>query len=142
MKKVFVSGCFDLLHSGHVMFLHEAAALGELYVGVGSDETVKQLKGQYPICTAQERQFIIRALRDVHDCLINSGSGRLDFQAELQQIKPDIFVVNQDGDTPEKRRLCLELGIEYLVKERKPFADLPARSTTGIKEEIRDDVNI
>lgn len=137
MKKVFVSGCFDLLHSGHVMFLHEAAALGELYVGLGSDETVKQLKGKYPFCTEKERQFIIKALRDVHDCLINSGSGLLDFKTELQKIKPDIFVVNQDGDTPEKRRLCEGLGIEYLVKERKPFSDLPPRSTTKIKEEIK-----
>jgi len=43
MKKVFVSGCFDLLHSGHVAFFEEAAKLGELYVGIGSDNTINNL---------------------------------------------------------------------------------------------------
>lgn len=37
-KKVFVSGCYDMLHSGHVAFFEEAATLGDLYVGLGSDE--------------------------------------------------------------------------------------------------------
>jgi len=48
-KKVFVSGCFDLLHSGHVEFFQRAAAYGdELYVALGSDKTVFDLKGRPP----------------------------------------------------------------------------------------------
>ena len=39
-KKVFVSGCYDMLHSGHVAFFEEASKLGELYVGIGSDATI------------------------------------------------------------------------------------------------------
>ena len=39
-KKVLVSGCYDMLHSGHVAFFEEAATLGELYVGIGSDKTI------------------------------------------------------------------------------------------------------
>ena len=39
-KKVFVSGCYDLLHSGHVEFFRQAAAYGDLYVGIGSDDTL------------------------------------------------------------------------------------------------------
>ena len=35
-KKVFVSGCYDLLHSGHVEFFRQAAEYGDLYVGIGS----------------------------------------------------------------------------------------------------------
>ena len=42
--KVFVSGCFDLLHSGHIKFLTEAAKYGDLYVSVGSDKTINELK--------------------------------------------------------------------------------------------------
>ncbi|MHB9141732.1 MAG: adenylyltransferase/cytidyltransferase family protein, partial [Paludibacter sp.] len=38
-KKVFVSGCYDMLHSGHVAFFEEAAQHGDLYVGIGSDNT-------------------------------------------------------------------------------------------------------
>ena len=40
-KKVFVSGCYDLLHSGHVEFFRQAAQYGDLYVGIGSDNTTR-----------------------------------------------------------------------------------------------------
>ncbi|MBP3613309.1 MAG: adenylyltransferase/cytidyltransferase family protein, partial [Bacteroidaceae bacterium] len=43
-KKVFVSGCYDMLHSGHVAFFKEAATYGDLYVGIGSDATIRELK--------------------------------------------------------------------------------------------------
>ena len=43
-KKVFVSGCYDLLHSGHVEFFRQAAAYGDLYVGIGSDDTILKYK--------------------------------------------------------------------------------------------------
>ena len=48
-KKVFVTGCFDMLHSGHIAFFEDAAKYGDVYVGLGSDETVYGLKGRYPI---------------------------------------------------------------------------------------------
>jgi cytidyltransferase-like protein len=51
MKKVFVSGCFDLLHSGHIRFLEEAASYGDVYVALGSDRTVAELKGRPPVNT-------------------------------------------------------------------------------------------
>ena len=54
-KKVFVSGCFDMLHSGHAAFFEEAAQLGDLYVGIGSDRTIFSLKGRKSINTEQER---------------------------------------------------------------------------------------
>ena len=74
-KKVFVSGCFDLLHSGHIAFLETAANYGDLYVCIGSDKTVYDLKGRYPIITQQERKYMLQALRCVHTCKINKGSG-------------------------------------------------------------------
>ena len=43
MKKVFVSGCYDMLHSGHVAFFKEASQYGELHVGIGSDRTIAEL---------------------------------------------------------------------------------------------------
>src|SRR5688572_30488854 len=50
-KRVFVSGCFDMLHSGHVAFLQTAASYGDLYVALGSDATVYGLKGRLPVNT-------------------------------------------------------------------------------------------
>lgn len=136
-KKVFVSGCYDMLHSGHVAFFQEAATLGELYVGLGSDETVFNLKGRRTINTNSERLFMVKSIRHVQDAWINSGSGLMDFEKEIRELKPNIFFVNEDGYTPDKQSLCQELGIELLVSKRVPVPGLPARSTTALRSECR-----
>jgi cytidyltransferase-like protein len=132
-KKVFVSGCFDLLHSGHVAFFRDAARYGDVYVALGSDQTIYSLKGRPTVNDEQERLFMVKSVVWVKDAFISRGSGLLDFEAELREMQPDYFVVNFDGDTPEKRQLCLELGIEYVVLERKPYAGLAGRSTTALR---------
>ncbi len=133
-RKVFVSGSFDLLHSGHIAFLQEAAAYGDLYVALGSDATIYRLKGRVPINTEQERLFLMRAVSSVKEAFISSGSGILDFEPELRRLKPDVFVVNEDGNVPEKVALCRELGIEYVVLKRQPQTGLPARSSTALRQ--------
>ena len=134
-KKVFVTGCFDMLHSGHVEFFTEAAKYGDVYVGLGSDETVYNLKGQYPVTNHDERKFMIDALACVKECVVNSGSGIMDFIHEIKAINPDIFIVNEDGNTPAKEELSKEMGIEYIVLKRTPHAHLPVRSTTSLRDE-------
>jgi cytidyltransferase-like protein len=134
-KKVFVSGCFDMLHSGHVAFLTEAAEYGDLHVCLGSDENVRFLKGQYPVCTQDERRYMIEALACVTECRVSTGWGMMDFQKDLEQIRPEVFVVNEDGNTPAKAELCTKLGISYVVLRRIPHANLPARSTTALRTE-------
>ena len=117
-KKVFVTGCFDMLHSGHVAFFQEAAQYGDVYVGLGSDETVSHLKGRFPVNNQDERKYMIDALACVKECIINSGSGIMDFVKEIETIRPDIFIVNEDGNTPAKEELSRQLGVEYLVLKR------------------------
>jgi cytidyltransferase-like protein len=134
-KKVFVSGCFDMLHSGHVRFLEEAAGYGAVYVGLGSDETIRDLKGRTPVNTQSERKYLLEALRHVKACHVNSGSGILDFLAEFKRVSPDILIVNEDGNTPAKARLCRQMGVKYVVLKRLPQANLPARSTTSLRKE-------
>ena len=136
-KKVFVSGCFDMLHSGHVRFLEEAASHGDVYVALGSDQTVLELKGRAPVTSQSERKYMLEALKHVQACLISSGSGLMDFVSELKRVKPDIFLVNEDGNTPAKADLCARLGIKYLVSKRLPQTNLPARSTTSLRKECR-----
>lgn len=133
-KKVFVTGCYDLLHSGHVEFFREAAQYGDLYVALGSDKTVFGLKGRTPVNSEQERLFMVKAVSYVHDAFISQGSGIMDFETELRAMRPEIFVVNADGNMPEKEQLCQALGIEYVVLERKPHAGLIPRSTTDLRE--------
>ena len=136
-KKIFVSGCYDMLHSGHVAFFHEASTLGDLYVGLGSDETVYNLKGRKTINTNKERLFMVKSIRFVKDAWINTGSGLMDFEEEIRALKPDVFFVNEDGFTPAKQALCNETGIELLVSKRIPASGLPTRSTTSLRSECR-----
>ena len=132
-KKVFVSGCFDMLHSGHVAFLKEAAEYGEVHVGLGSDKTLKELKGREPVNSEDERAYMLSALSCVHKVLVNSGGGLLDFLEDIRVLNPDIYIVNEDGHTPEKENLCREMNIEYKVLKRIPHANLPVRSSTSLR---------
>jgi cytidyltransferase-like protein len=133
-KKVFVSGCYDMLHSGHVAFFEEAAQYGDLYVGIGSDSTIYELKARKTVNPENERLYMVKSLKAVKDAWINSGSGLLDFEEDLEKQQPNIFFVNTDGHTPLKEELCNRLGIKYIVSERKPHADLPTRSTTALRK--------
>ena len=108
MKKVFVSGCYDLLHSGHVEFFQQAAEYGELYVGIGSDATIIENKHHRPMFPEQERLFMVRAVRYVKDAFINDGHGVMDFVGTVERLRPDVFVVNSDGGSDEKREFCRE----------------------------------
>ena len=136
MKKVFVSGCYDLLHSGHIQFFKKAAEYGKLYVSIGSDKTVQELKGKASIYSEKERLFMVAAIKYVHRAFVARGSGQLDFKKEIEKIKPDIFVVNKDGDREEKRKYIKSLGIKYIVLKRTSYKKLPTRSTTGIFKKL------
>jgi cytidyltransferase-like protein len=135
-KKVFVSGCFDLLHSGHVNFLEIASKYGDLYVSVGSDKTIINLKNKKPIYNEKERLYIIKSISFVKDAFIGSGSGKLDFIKEFKNIKPDIFIVNEDGNCEEKRKLCKKYNVEYIVLKRFNNLNIPLRSTSDIIKNI------
>ena len=135
MKKVFVSGCYDMLHSGHVAFFQEAAQYGDLFVGIGSDQTISDLKARKTIHTDKERLYMVKALKVVKDAWINSGSGILDFEEEIKRLQPDVFFVNSDGHSPLKEQFCKELGIEYVVSKRIPHSGLPTRSSTALRKE-------
>lgn len=133
MTKVFCSGCFDMLHSGHVAFFEEAAEHGDLYIGIGSDRTLMELKGRTPVCSEEERLYMVKSIRFVKDAWISSGTGLMDFEPELRALRPDVFFVNEDGHNFAKKELCDELGIAYRVSRRKPHGELPVRSTTSLR---------
>ncbi len=144
MVKVFVSGCFDLLHSGHIEFLREAAELGDVYVALGADETIKRLKNKTPVFFEQERKSILEALSCVHQVFISPTPDttepavlKMDFVPVLDAVNPDIFFVNVDGDTPEKRALMQERNIQYVIANRVPGQGMPVRSTTSVCTSIR-----
>lgn len=136
-KKVFVSGCYDLLHSGHVEFFKQASQFGDLYVGIGSDSTYLEYKHRKPMFPQEERLFMVRNIKAVKEAYINEGSGVIDFLPTLDLVQPDIFVVNADGGSEEKRQLCEERGIQYIELERTPHKGLQARSSSSLKAEMQ-----
>ena len=136
-KTVMVSGCFDLLHAGHIAFFKTASQYGKLHVFLGRDENLKQLKGKAPYFSQEERKYMVGAVRFVEKAHIASGMGMLDFADDMRALKPDYFVVNSDGFTPGKKQLCDELGVELVVLERIPEDGLPARSSSDSKKELK-----
>lgn len=138
-KKVFVSGCYDLLHSGHIEFFKQASQYGELYVGIGSDATYLEYKHRKPMFPEEERLFMVQSIKYVKQAYINSGSGVIDFIPTLDIVKPDILVVNTEGGSEEKRRLCNERGIEYIELQRTPAQGLQARSSSSLKAQLSKD---
>ena len=133
-KRVVVTGCFDWFHSGHVRFFEEASALGDLYVVVGHDANIELLKGEgHPLLSQSERVYMVHSVRCVHQAMISSGHGWMDAEPEIAFIKPHFYVVNEDGDKPEKKAFCAANGIDYVVLKRIPKEGLPRRESTLLR---------
>ncbi len=133
-KRVIVTGCFDWLHSGHVRFFEESSQLGDLYVAVGHDQNIRLLKGVgHPLFSLDERLYMVQSIRYVRQALVTSGHGWMDAEPEIELIKPDIYVVNEDGDVPEKRAFCAKHGMEYVVLKRAPKQGLPQRESKVLR---------
>ena len=142
--RVFVSGCYDLLHSGHVEFFQQASQFGDLYVGIGSDATYLEYKHRKPMFPQEERLFMVKNIKAVKEAYINEGRGVIDFLPTLDLVKPDIFVVNAEGGSDVKRQLCEERGIQYIELQRTPHAGLEARSSSSLKAALstqQEDIN-
>lgn len=133
-KKVVGTGCYDWFHSGHVRFFEEASAHGDLYICLGSDANVRLLKGEgHPLLGEEERRYLVGSIKFVKQALIATGSGWVDADPEIRRLKPDIYVVNEDGDKGGKREYCEKMGLEYLVLKRRPAPGLPSRRSTDLR---------
>ncbi len=108
---VLANGCFDLLHVGHIRYLHGAKALGgKLVVAINSDESVRGLKGEgRPLMPEDERAEIIAALADVDAVVIFSEP---DVRAIIREIRPDVQTKGTDYtiETVPEGDLVRELG--------------------------------
>ena len=132
-KTVLVTGYFDLLHSGHVRFLEEAAKYGRVIVSLGSDSNSIESKGKAPVCSENERKYMLESVRFVSEVHISPAIGPLSFVPHLESIRPERFVINTDGDTKEKHEKCEAMGIIYTVLERLPKQDFTPRSSTDMR---------
>jgi cytidyltransferase-like protein len=136
-KKVLVSGCYDLLHAGHIAFFKTASQYGQLYVSVGKDDNLFRLKGKKPYFSQEERVYMVGAVKYVTEAFVATGDGMLDFVEDLKRIKPDYFVVNSDGFTEGKKLICEQNNVRLIVLERIPEDGLPARSSSQSKKDLK-----
>ncbi len=135
-KTVVTNGCFDILHKGHLSYLHEAKRHGDkLIVGINSDLSVKKLKGNgRPIYSQEDRCFCLACLEFVDLVVLFNDVRCINF---LSTIKPDIYIKGQDYsldtiDTGERRAL------EKIGSKIEFIPLLKGYSTSGIINKIKN----
>lgn len=139
MRKIFVSGCYDIIHAGHIQFFKEARALGDfLTVCFASAEVLwvhKQRKSSLP---DEHKRALLTNLRCVDEVVVGRGLEEgIDFREHFLRIRPQALVVTEDDKyAPLKRALCAEVGAEYIVLPKTP-PEFPPISTTEIVRYIR-----
>ena len=132
-KIVFTNGCFDILHKGHITYLTEARAQGDiLVVGLNSDSSVSRLKGESrPIVDENSRSFVLSNLKAVDYVVIFEEDTACEI---IDVLKPDIFVKGGDykiEDVPEAKIVKSYGGVSKIMK----FID--NNSTSKIIEKIK-----
>lgn len=128
---VFVSGCYDILHGGHVEFFTQARALGtRLIVCAPTDEVLAAHKQRKPAMPLEHRLALLRALRMVDEVVIGADSELgLNFKTEFLRVRPKILAVTTDDRFETKKRaLCDQIGAMY-VQLPKTLAYTPVSSS-------------
>lgn len=94
--KIWVNGCFDVLHAGHVQLFHYAKNLGtELRVGIDSDQRVVELKGKNrPIHSQDNRKFMLESLECIDSVVIYESEQ--DMVDQIRLYSPDLMLVGND----------------------------------------------
>jgi len=133
-RVVFTNGCFDLLHPGHIRSLEQARALGDvLIVGLNSDASVRQLKGEgRPVIPERERAEILAALESVDAVVIFDD---LTPREVIAGLLPDVLV--KGGDWPGDQIVGRE-EVEAAGGRVVLAPVVPGYSTTDILKKIRE----
>ncbi len=138
IKKVFVSGCYDLIHAGHIQFFEMARALGNhLTVCFASDEVLRLTKGRNSSLPESHKEFILGSLKDV-DAVVKSSNldSVFDFIDHLKNNQFQILAVTEDDKNIEKKKiLCRDYKMELVVLPKNNR--LEKISTTNIINQIR-----
>lgn len=140
MKKVFVSGCYDILHGGHIEFFNQAKSLGDyLIVSFAGDASLELHKHKKSSIPENHKRKILESLRMVDEVVMGDYLEELgmDFKEHFLRIRPDFLVVTEDDKYAEqKTALCKQIGAKYVVLPKN--LDFDKISTTEIIKKIRD----
>jgi cytidyltransferase-like protein len=139
MKRIFVSGCYDIVHAGHLQFFREARALGDhLTVSFASAEVLWIHKNRRSSLPDDHKRALLAALDMVDEVVVGDCREEgLDFRDHFLRLRPAILAVTEDDKYgPLKRALCAEVGADYVVLPKTPPQFSPI-STTEIVRLIR-----
>jgi len=136
MKKVFVSGCYDILHAGHLQFFEEARALGDyLVVSFASAEVLWHHKRRKPSIPDDHKRALLQGLRMIDEVVVTNGHTEgLDFEDDFLRIRPDFLIVTEDdkyGDA--KRGLCEQVGARYTILPKTPPRFEPVSTSSIVR---------
>lgn len=122
--KIWVNGTFDVLHLGHIRLLEYAASLGDLLVGIDTDERVKKLKGNSrPFNNLSERIEFLKSLKSVKNVVSYTTDDEL--IKHIKDWKTDIMVKGSDW------KGGIIIGGDF-VKDIRYFYMVSNKSTTKI----------
>ncbi len=136
MKKVFVSGCYDILHAGHLQFFEEARALGDyLIVSFASAEVLWHHKRRKPSIPDDHKRALLLGLRMIDEVVVTHGHKEgLDFEEDFLRLRPDFLIVTEDDNYGEiKRDLCQQVGAHYTVLPKTPPRFEPVSTSSIVR---------
>jgi cytidyltransferase-like protein len=136
MKKVFISGCYDILHAGHIQFFREARALGNhLTVCFASDAVLWEHKKRRTSIPQDHKLALMTALEVIDQVVIGDCTDLgLDFKEHFLKIRPDVLAVTDDDQYADsKRALCADVGAEYIVLPKTPPQFTPVSSSSIVR---------
>jgi len=136
---VFTSGCYDVLHFGHVFHFNFCKSKGDiLVVSIGNDKTTRMLKGNTrPINNEKLRAKLVAALEITDYVVISEEIGKMDHNNLIELLRPDVFVLNaNDSAVKEKQSLADKFGSQLLFRKEELTNGSETISTTGILKKL------
>ncbi|MCL5781982.1 MAG: adenylyltransferase/cytidyltransferase family protein [Patescibacteria group bacterium] len=138
MKRVFVSGTYDVIHAGHIQFFEDAKALGDhLTVCFASDDVLMMYKGRKPSMPEDNKRKLLESIKYIDQVVMSSNPHPIfDFVDHIKTTKPNILAVTDDDrHIDKKREFCKKYSIELVILPKRNL--LTRTSTTQVRNNIK-----
>ena len=136
--RVLVTGCFDIIHPGHIYLFQKAAEMGEVYVIVARDSTIEKWKHQCPVIPEEQRLEVVKAIRYVTYATL--GNENKDFMKKALELQPDLILLgpNQKIGIGTLKQQLLQHNAPHIKVKRleELFTKFPLKSSSEIKQKI------
>ena len=141
--RVLITGCFDILHPGHLFFMQKAAEMGDVYVIVARDSTITKYKKKPPIIPEQQRLMMVKSIKYVKEAIL--GNENNNYIKKALGLRPDIILLGPN------QRISVGKLLEELTKHDAShievqrittlFEDFDLNSSSKIKKKIYNNYN-